>query len=97
MINLSDQALSLIKFILSTYVPNYPIWLFGSRTTPNIKPYSDVDLAIISNTPLPTKTLAELEMAFAQSDLPYKVDLVEWSALDETFKSIIQANHEILA
>ncbi len=96
MINLSQNELLLIQSILRTFIPNHTVWLFGSRTTANIKPYSDVDLAIMTQQPLSTDVMAALSSAFAESDLPYKVDLVDWSTLDETFKTIIQNRHEII-
>ena len=96
MINLNQNELLLIQSILKTFIPNLVVWLFGSRTTPNIKPYSDIDLAIITQHPLSTDIMAAMRSAFTESDLPYKVDLVDWSTLDEAFKTIIQNRHEII-
>lgn len=96
MINLKQDELLLIQSILEAFVPNHSAWLFGSRTTQTIKPYSDVDLAIMTQHPLPTGVMAALSSAFTESDLPYKVDLVDWSTLDETFKTIILNRHEII-
>ena len=86
----------LLKSILNKHIPNETIWLFGSRATPNVKPYSDIDLAIITNTPLSSGLLSRLETDLAESDLPYKVDLIDWSMIDNEFKSIIRNRYEIL-
>lgn len=96
MINLEQDELTQLKAILHKHLPDFTIWLFGSRVTSQIKPYSDIDLAIISNRPVPTVTLALLESELTESDLPYKVDLVDWVSTDEAFKRIIQQHYEII-
>ena len=40
--------------------------------------------------------LALLDAELAESDLSYKVDLVDWSRIDESFKSIIRDCYEVL-
>ncbi len=96
MINLESDELERLKTILQKHVPDYTVWLFGSRVTPIIKPHSDIDLAIISNKPIPTLTKALLETELAESDLPYKVDVVDWSCTDASFKAIIQQCYEVI-
>ncbi len=96
MINLDTDSLSLLKKMLAQHVNSYEVWLFGSRATATIKPHSDIDLVIITKTPLPISVLAALSTALSESDLPYKVDLVDWSTIDDTFKNIIKKNYVII-
>ena len=96
MINLNTQELNIIKSILSEKCPNTPVWAFGSRVKGTNKPFSDIDLALITTTPLTIRELTELELAFSDSDLPFKVDLVDWASCSETFKQIILQKYEIL-
>ena len=96
MINLEPDELALLKAILIKHLPNQTIWLFGSRATAQIKPYSDIDLAIITTVPISSDVLALLESELAESDLSYKVDLVDWSRIDESFKSIIRSCYEVI-
>lgn len=96
MINLEPHYLILVKKILNKYVPNYSVCLFGSRISENIKPYSDIDLVIMNTENLPISTMARMSNAFEESDLPYKVDILEWSLLDKNFQKNIQ-NHLVLA
>ncbi len=96
MINLDSESLQLLRAILHQHVPNHSVWLFGSRATPQCKPYSDIDLTIISKNPVPGTTLALLETALTESDLPYKVDLVDWATTDKEFQLIIQQHYEII-
>ena len=56
---------------------------------------SDLDLAIITNQPLPLAVGAALAEAFSESDLPYKVDIVDWAALSEPFRRIIE-RHKVV-
>lgn len=43
---------------------------FGSCATGQLKPYSDLDLVIMTDQPLTLGQLTELTDAFADSDLP---------------------------
>jgi predicted nucleotidyltransferase len=71
-------------------VPSREVIAFGSRVTGRAKPFSDLDLAIMGEVAVPTETLAALADDFDESDLPFKVDLVEWAGLVESFKDVIR-------
>lgn len=96
MINLEKKYLTMVQSILKKWIPNQTVWLFGSRVTDKIKPYSDIDLVIISDEPTSFATLSQIANAFSESDLPYKVDVVDWAMLDDEFKKIIKSNYEIV-
>ena len=96
MINLEKQYLTLLKQYLHKYIPDQEVWLFGSRVTEKIKAFSDIDIAVINEAPLETALLAELNYAFKESDLPYKVDIVEWQGLSNVFKKNIEQCYEVL-
>ena len=96
MINLEKDALDLLKNILKKYIPGYAVWLFGSRATHHTKPHSDIDLAIITDKPIDLSVMSELTLALSESDLPYKVDLVDWSTIDDSFKKIIEKNYTLI-
>jgi predicted nucleotidyltransferase len=85
-----------IQAILRRYIPNREVWAFGSRVTGSVKPFSDLDLAIIGSTPLPAPILADLKDAFSESDLPFKVDLVDWAETQKNFRKIIEAAHVVV-
>lgn len=82
--------------ILKTHIADKTVWAFGSRATKKAKPYSDLDLAVISETPLSLNLLATLEHAFTESDLPFKVDLVDWASTSDRFKKIIEKDRVVL-
>lgn len=82
--------------MLKRHVPNYRAWAFGSRVGGAPKPFSDLDLVLIGSKPLPLSIRAELNNAFSESDLPWKVDLVDWHSISPEFQNIIQANYEVI-
>ena len=96
MINLEKRYLDFVKSLLKKYVPNDTVWLFGSRVTDKIKKFSDIDLVIITDKPIDSKIMYQLTDAFIESDLPYKVDLLDWSTLDEEFQNIIREKYEVI-
>lgn len=96
MINLEQKYLEMLQNILQKNIPDKTVWLFGSRTTEKIKRYSDIDLVIISENRIPWDIIFHLKEDLDESDLPYKVDILDWSTLDNDFKKIIQGRYEII-
>ena len=92
-INLPKKDLALIQTILKKHIPNAKTLLFGSRITEKTKPFSDIDLVIKTDFPLETLVLFNLREAFSESNLPYRVDLSEWTTLTDSFQERILKNH----
>lgn len=90
MIDLAESHLFLIKKILEQQVPEYSVWLFGSRVNQTAKEYSDIDLVLQGDAPVNTGRLSQLREVFAASNLPYAVDIVDWHRIDVSFQKIIQ-------
>jgi predicted nucleotidyltransferase len=88
-LTLSPAELSQVLAILQQHVPGLEVWAFGSRVRGQAKPHSDLDLALITTTPLPLATAAALDDAFAESDLPWRVDVVDWASTSPAFRDII--------
>lgn len=86
---LSPEELRQVLAILQQHVPGLEVWAFGSRVRGQAKPHSDLDLALITTTPLPLTTAAALADAFAESDLPWRVDVVDWASTSPSFRDII--------
>ena len=96
MIDLRHDHLAIVKSILKQYLPDYTVWAFGSRVTGTAKKYSDLDLTVISDTPLDFGLLGTVRDAFSESDLPFKVDVVDWAVASREFREIIKRNHVVL-
>jgi len=83
--HIEDKHLDIIRNIIKKYP--YAFYMFGSRVTGKARPLSDVDLCFAEA--IPSHLVLQIEAEFSESDLPYKVDLVDWSSCDEAFKKNI--------
>jgi len=88
--------LEIVKAILERLLPDREVWAFGSRVRGTPKRFADLDLAVIGEAPLPVSVSAALKEAFSDSDLPYRVDVVDWATTTEQFREIIRAEHVVL-
>lgn len=95
-IDVTPEQWRIIQDILQTCIPELEVWAFGSRATGTAKPYSDLDLAIITREPLTLAKSADISEAFTESDLPWKVDLVDWATTSDTFREIIQNQRVVI-
>ncbi len=87
----------LVLEILRAHLPrNTKAWVFGSRASGRARRYSDLDLAIDAGRRLTLDEVARLAEAFSDSDLPYKVDLVDWHDIDDRWRRIIMAERAAL-
>lgn len=90
--NIDPQHLKCVQEILREHLTdNINVWVFGSRASNKAKKYSDLDLMLQTedHTPIPTEIINRLALAFDESNLPWKVDIVDYFELDAGFKSII--------
>ena len=53
LIDIRPDHWEIVQRILQEHVPNLEVWAFGSRAKWNAKAFSDLDLAIITDEPLP--------------------------------------------
>ncbi len=89
-IDLAPADLEVVRSILATHLPDdVGVLAFGSRAKWTAKEFSDLDLALKSNAKLPSHLLADLNDAFSESDLPIKVDVLDWHAVAPSFQAII--------
>lgn len=88
-IDVGARHWEIIAGILHRNVPEREVWAFGSRANWTAKKSSDLDLAIIGDSPLPLNASAALADDFSESDLPFKVDVVDWATTSESFRKII--------
>jgi hypothetical protein len=55
-----------------------------------------LDLVLLGPARLPLARLAAVREAFAESDLPIRVDVIDWHGISENFRNIIAAKFEVL-
>lgn len=95
-VDLRADHLQLVLDILAKNVPDREVWAFGSRVQGRAKPYSDLDLAVLGDLPMGLDVLAALTDDFAESDLPIRVDIVDWATTKNNFRQIIGKNKVVL-
>ncbi len=96
MIDLNPHHLATVKDILAEHVPRCEVQAFGSRVTWTAKDYSDLDLVVIAREPLDQKTLGRLQEAFQESDLPMRVDVLDWHNISPSFRQVIAQDYVVI-
>jgi predicted nucleotidyltransferase len=97
MICVSDEELKIILDIIKTHASDCEVRAFGSRYKWTAKDYSDLDLVFIGKEKLGINRTAELRETFEESDLPYRVDVLDWKSISENFKNVINKGYEIIS
>jgi predicted nucleotidyltransferase len=77
MLDLTADQLDTVRRILARHVPNRRVRAFGSRVIGRAWRYSDLDLVVMGLEPIPDLALARLRADFEDSDLPFRVDVIE--------------------
>jgi predicted nucleotidyltransferase len=92
-IDIRPKDLEIVQQILTQHLPSEAkIYVFGSRAKGTTKRSSDLDLAIDLGRRLVQKEEFALAFAFEDSNLPYKVDVVDLHAVSASFKNAIEGS-----
>ncbi len=93
---LNQRELEEVRRILELHIPTCPVWAFGSRVTGQARIYSDLDLVMMTETPLTLADKADLTAAFDEADLAFKVDIVDWAMISPEFRAIIEKDRVLI-
>jgi len=97
MIDIKEEDLKYVLNTIHKYVPDCEVRVFGSRFKGKAKPYSDLDIALVADKKVDWLLLEKIKDDFAESDLPFRVDLLDWYTISESFKEvIINKGYEVL-
>src|SRR5579872_4702672 len=98
LVDVRPEHLEIVRNILKKHLSAYTVtvWVFGSRARGTMKKFSDLDLAIDGDKSLPRSIMTELAFDFEESNLPYKVDIVDLATLGEEFQNIIEQDRLII-
>ena len=96
MIDVPDHHLKTIKRILAEYAGDCEVRAFGSRGNGTAKKYSDFDLAIVGKGKIARRVKMLLREAFEDSDLPFRVDVIDYNTVSEAFRAIIEEKYEVI-
>ena len=73
--------------VLRTHLPKGArAYVFGSRARGGARQYSDLDLALEWDRPLGLDLIGRIAEALSESDLPYKVDIVDLLTVDSVLQ-----------
>lgn len=97
MIDLEPCHLELVIRLLRERIPaGYEVRAYGSRVTGGARRFSDLDLAVVGQNPLDSKTLESLKDAFSESDLPILVDIRDWATVSPGFREMVGNRFEVI-
>lgn len=91
-IQIEPKHLDIVLNILQQLLPSeITVWVFGSRATNKAKTYSDLDLALEApgNLKIDGNLIIKLESAFEESDLPWKVDIIDINDASGMFRDTV--------
>ena len=95
-IDISPTDLETVRQILQQQLPEFEVRAFGSRVSWTARETSDLDLVLMTTEPLDVMCMAKLREAFTQSNLPYRVDLVDWASTSERFRKLIERDYVVV-
>lgn len=92
-LQIEPRHLTMVLEILKQWAASQKVWAYGSRVKQNARKNSDLDLVLFATD---SKTIANLKEAFAESNLPYRVDVFDWNQIPESFQKNIQEAYIVL-
>jgi len=94
MIAVNPFEMEIILGIIKKHVPDCDVLAFGSRLKWTHSDASDLDLAIVGKEKLSIGTLLGLKEDFMESDIPYKVDVLDYHGVSSAFRGVVDAVNE---
>lgn len=85
-----NEWLKMLHDIIFKHIESerYAIFVYGSRASHTAVRSSDFDIGIWGDDPVPISILARIHDEIDDSDIPFHYDVVDFSRVDESFKSI---------
>ena len=91
-LDISPAHRTLLLQLLQHFLPEVGVWAFGSRVKGNARATSDLDLVIFSEPGQKSQVFA-LQEELEESSLPFKVDLLVWDEIPESFRTNIREQY----
>ncbi len=97
-LDLPERYLDIVKRLLQEHVPHAEVWAYGSRTTGAAHAASDLDLVLRNPHRLGRQTAAlwDLTEALVESNLPIRVDVMDWARIPASFHREIECCHVVV-
>ena len=62
----------------------------------DLTPESALNVVVVSEKPIPVEEMLVVEKAFADRNLPFRVDVVDWAKLTESMQKNIKKEHIVI-
>jgi len=97
-ISIKNNDLKSIKEIISKFFnsKDYKLVIFGSRARRTARKFSDYDIGVIGRRAVPLWKMALVEEELEDSDLPYRVEVVDFALVSDDFKKVALKNFKKL-
>jgi len=91
-LNLPSRYLEMVQTMLHRHLPHAEVWAYGSRVNGDCHEASDLDLVVRNPVTLDEALpdLSDLKEALVESNLPIRVDVVDWARIPEAFRREIE-------
>ena len=94
---LETEQLETVQRILGLHFEGLEVWAYGARVTGvDLTPETELELVIINDKPLSVEAMTAVEKAFADSGLPFRVDIIDWVKLPESIQKQIKKEHDVV-
>ena len=94
-IDISPSQRKELLTLIQRHLPNVEVWAFGSRVKWTARSNSDLDLVALAK-PEDEGRISRLKEALEESSLPFRVDVLVWDNIPESFKKNIRERHVVL-
>ena len=96
MIDIEEKYMAEIRRIINEHVPDCEVRAFGSRIEGKAEQFSDLDLVLVGSEKLNWRRIERLKDAFAASNLPMTVDVLDWHAASKEFQAVVDKQYEVI-
>jgi predicted nucleotidyltransferase len=88
-ISIRPQERQILVSLMEQFLPHTQVWAFGSRVKGKPRSCSDLDLVAFTGKEQRAQ-VSLLKEALDESNLPFRVDLLEWNSIPDNFKENIK-------
>ena len=86
-----------VQRLLALHFEGLEVWAHGARVTGvDLTPDTELELVVISESPLSFEAMTAVEKAFVDSGLPFRVDVMDWAKLPESLQKQIKKEHDVV-
>ena len=94
---LDTEHLETVQRILGLHFEGIEVWAYGPRVTgADCPPDMDLELVVVSEKPISFDDMTAVEKAFVDSELPFRVDIIDWAKLPESLQKQIKKDHDVV-